>query len=778
MKVNLWKTLIAEWRWIASKIEIWVPVVVVALVPLLYSGLFSWSFWDPYGRMDHLPVAVVNEDTGASAHGQTVNVGQQLVSQLKNHRKFDWQFVNATTASKGLQDNRYYMSVVIPANFSKNSISVFDSHPVQAQLQYTVNDRYNYISSQIETSAMQQVTAKLNQTLSQSYDDVLLMDVEKLTTGLHSAAAASANLNRGASKMANGAHSFGSHLVVFAQAASKLQQNMRQATHGSAELAVGGRQLSTGAQQLSHGLGQLEAGIQPLTAGMGQLNNGLQQAVEGSHALAGGLNQLSSGTTLLQGGLTQLQGGASRLTAGATQMQSSLQQLQSGLQQVNQGGQSVAKGTTALTQGLQQFTQYPAFSAFLATHPQEASAWQQLETQSEQLSTGSTKLAQSQGQLVHGMNAINVGFGPLQTGIVQLNQNLGVVAQSSNGVTVGTKQAARTANLLSQGLTTLSGSDVRLQSGLGGFSAPLAQAAQAGEQLSTGANLLTQHLNQLQSGLSQLTQGSVQLSNGAQALSSGFSPLEKGASQLAQGMSQYHLRLTQSVQQAEIPHFDSNTVQYLTKPVELQAHSLAQIPNYGTGFAPYFISLGLWVGALLLSIVWPMREPATIPTSAWQWLLAKLGVLFPMGIAQATVVDTVILYGLHLHVVHVIAFYGFTMLASVTFLAMVQFLVAALANPGRFVAVVLLVLQLTTSAGTFPVQVIPRFLQPFHDWLPMTYTVDGMRALIGGDLSWAWLSVGKVSIFLGTAVLATWGLFILLRVRVRHYSPVEVSSAE
>ncbi|RIV17616.1 YhgE/Pip domain-containing protein [Alicyclobacillaceae bacterium I2511] len=778
VKVSLWKSVVAEWRFIASKIGIWIPVAVVALVPLLYSGLFSWSFWNPYGKMNHLPVAVVNEDTGAFAQGQSVQVGQQLVSQLKNHHQFDWQFVSAATAAKGLQNNRYYMSVVIPANFSKDSISAFGSHPVEAQLQYTVNDRYNYISSQIETSAMQLMAAKLNQTLAQGYNQILLTDVGKLATGLHSAAAVATVLNSGAEKLAGGTQLFGSHLVTFSQAAQGLQQNLQQAAQGSAQLAMGSTQLASGAKQLSSGLKQLGTGIQPLAAGTGQFTTGLQQADAGAHALAGGLRQLNTGTGVLQGGFKQLQQAAGGLVAGAGQLQGSVQQLQSGLQQTDKGSQSLAQGNTALNQGLQQFTQDPLFAAFLAAHPQEAAAWNELEIESGQLNVGATVLAQSQGKLVQGVNGINTGFVQLQSGISQLNQNLGVAMQSSGGLGTGASQAAQSANHLAQGLAVLTTAGQRLQAGVGDFATHFSQATQAGNELSTGASQFTQHLNQLQSGLSQLNQGAGQLVNGAQALSSGFSPIQQGANQLAQGLSQYHLKWIQSDAQAKTPHFGTKTAAYLTKPVALQPHSLAQLPNYGTGFVPYFISLGLWVGALLLSIVWPMREPATTPNFAWQWLLAKFSVLFSVGIIQAAVVDTVILYGLHLHVANVPAFYGFTMLAGVTFLAIVQFFVAAFANPGRFLAVVLLVLQLTTSAGTFPVQVIPPFLQPFNVWLPMTYTVDGLRAIIGGDLAWMWPTVGKVTIFLVAALLATWGLFILLRYRVRRFRPADVHSAE
>jgi len=162
------------------------------------------------------------------------------------------------------------------------------------------------------------------------------------------------------------------------------------------------------------------------------------------------------------------------------------------------------------------------------------------------------------------------------------------------------------------------------------------------------------------------------------------------------------------------------------------------VPNYGTGFAPYFIPLALWVGALMAYfLVRPLRgralastlsDPAVALSGLWPALLVTW--------LQSVVMLMVLQLALGLAPVRPLALYGFTLVAALAFTAIMQLLSAALGTAGKFAAVVLLMLQLTSSAGTFPIQTVPRFFQVINPFLPMTYVVTGLRqAISGGDLS-------------------------------------------
>jgi putative membrane protein len=195
-------------------------------------------------------------------------------------------------------------------------------------------------------------------------------------------------------------------------------------------------------------------------------------------------------------------------------------------------------------------------------------------------------------------------------------------------------------------------------------------------------------------------------------------------------------------------------------PVKIKNEKMNEVPNYGTGFAPYFLSLGLFVGALLLSIVFPLREPADVPRNGLSWFMGKFGVLTVIGVVQALVAAVLLLVELNLQVASIPLFLLFSILTSLTFIALIQLLVTVLGDPGRFIAIIILILQLTTSSGIFPLELIPNALQPFSVLLPMTYSVSGFKSVISsGDISFVWHNVAILSSYLIVFMILTIGYF-------------------
>jgi putative membrane protein len=209
---------------------------------------------------------------------------------------------------------------------------------------------------------------------------------------------------------------------------------------------------------------------------------------------------------------------------------------------------------------------------------------------------------------------------------------------------------------------------------------------------------------------------------------------------------------------------NGDTYDMMAAPVDVKNEKINHVPNYGTGFAPYFLSLGLFVGALLISIVYPLKEPANRPSSGMGWFLGKFTVLTTVGIIQSLIAAGILLFGLGLEVESVPLFLLSTIITSLTFLALIQMLVTILGDPGRFVAIIILILQLTTSAGTFPLELIPRALQPISALLPMTYSVAVFKAVISsGDFGFMWqnlfILLGYFLVFIVLTSIFFMGLF-------------------
>ncbi|MEC2537253.1 YhgE/Pip family protein, partial [Bacillus cereus] len=130
------------------------------------------------------------------------------------------------------------------------------------------------------------------------------------------------------------------------------------------------------------------------------------------------------------------------------------------------------------------------------------------------------------------------------------------------------------------------------------------------------------------------------------------------------------------------------TYDMFASPVKVKTEKMAEVPNYGTGFTPYFLSLGLFVGALLLSIVYPLRDTVGVPKSGFSWFISKFGVLLSVGIIQAVVADVILLFGLGVEVQSIPYFILFSIVTSLAFIALIQCLVTAFGDAGRFIAII------------------------------------------------------------------------------------------
>ena len=315
-------------------------VIVAMCLPVLYAGIFLKSIWDPYGRISHLPVAVVNLDQPTSLEGKKVDVGNQLVSELKKNDDLDWHFVSSEKAKTGLKDRKYYMIVKIPKTFSKNAASVLDTDPEKMDLTYETNGGLNFLGEVISENAMTQLKAKVSEQVTKSYADVIISMVKTVGTGMNQAADGANQLADGSSQVANGL--------------ATVKDKVPALTSGVSQLADGSSQLASGVQQYTDGVG---------TAGGGsaQLANGLQALNGKVPALVGGINRLADGSKVLANGVNQYTDGVHQAYVGSSQLADGLKVLSykvpglsDGVNQLVDGGNQFVTGLNAYTNGVAQ----------------------------------------------------------------------------------------------------------------------------------------------------------------------------------------------------------------------------------------------------------------------------------------------------------------------------------------------------------------------------------------------------------------------------------------
>lgn len=745
-----------------------ISVIGVMTIPLLYSATYLWAFWDPYGHLNRLPVAVVNNDQGAVYNGQKLAIGNDLVKKLKEKKSLNWQFVSKQSADKGLKNQKYYLKVEIPKDFSKNATTIQSEHPKKLQLIYTANEGYNYLSSKIGDSAIEKIKEEVAAAVSKTYAESMFNNIKNVATGLNQAGdgagelhnginkakTGSSDLNTGVNTVQNGTAALNKGAKTVDSGARTVEENLQRLAEKSVDFSTGLASASTGSKQLQDGLDKFASGL-------GQMKQGNSELLAGSKKSDNGVSQLSKGLDSAESKLPELENGSKQLADGTSQFADSMGQW-------SQGAQSVQTGAANLSNGMQQTVDQVSQMAETATDPVEKAKLEALTASLQQMSAGSREVASGVSGLADKATLLKQSSTQLSAGAKQLNQGQSQLTDGINQLAGGAKQLASGQSQLTAGLQTFG---TKLDEAENGFN----QLVHGNKQLSSGLNQLATGSAKMQDGTSQLAQGSRQLADGTGKLLTGTNDLEGGVSKLADGSEQLtggmnqlssgsqelKNKLYNGAKEADNVKANKDVYDMMAQPVQLKDSHINHVPDYGTGFAPYFLSLSLFVGALVLSVIFPMFEPAAEPKSGFSWFASKFGILLIVGVAQALLADVVLLKGLGLEVKSVPYFIMLSIFASWTFFAIIHFLVITMDNPGRFIAIILLVLQLTSSAGTYPIELSPGFLQNIAHFLPMTYTVNGFRAVIStGDFSYLWSNIGFLAIFLFIFMAASLTFFV------------------
>jgi len=673
------KMLRAEWKHLFSNKILLISMAVISFIPILYSGFFLGSIWDPYGQTKNLPVAFVNEDKGASLNGKSLNVGESVEKKLKDNHDLGWEFVSKQQADEGVNSGHFYAVVTIPSDFSQKAASITESEPQQAVINFTTTPAKNYIGSLVSNQAAAKVKSSVSEQITQAYAKGILENLDKLGIGLDTAANGASTLHDGLGRLQSGTQAY-----------------------------VGGvKQLAVNQQSLAGGLAQLSDGSRKLQAGLGQLSNNLPTESQ--------LSQLSNGMKQLQSGINQLNASVRNPSPALVAQQNKVETTAQTLVQTMRASES-----DLLTAG---------------------GTLQALSTQAAASGSDSTTISSSQisniSQAFTKTKAIIAQTGTLREDLQTLKQQLSAQqTQLQAGVSV-----------LNNGVNQLTPNAITAFNGYN-------SVRFANNQLLAGSASLT-------NGLSEAKSGSQKLANGASLLESRSGALIDGTSQLASGADTLANKLADASNRIKIQPTGATTQQQIANPVKSEMTEKGNVPNYGYALSPYVLSLSLFVGAIVLNVIYPIRKTFSEQESAIRWWLSKASVAGVAAFMQATILMLVMVFFLGLTPEHPAHFIGAIYLTSFAYMSIVSLLVIVLDNPGRFLAMVLLVLQLGSSEGTFPIQTANGFFQAINPLVPMTYSIRALRQAISGGLDNAfyggsmWVLIG----FLLMANLLTIGFF-------------------
>ncbi|MCU5523493.1 YhgE/Pip domain-containing protein [Bacillus cereus] len=521
----------------------------------------------------------------------------------------------------------------------------------------------------------------------------------------------------------------------------------------AAGVAGGTNKLNEEVKQLKGEIHQTTNGLQnklPNPAGMKALAGGVEKLTNAQNEFVSKFHVFGEGLDKAKIGADKLKDGSVQLIDGVTQLQSGSGQVTGGLGMLSERANQMAGGVNQLVDGSSQVT------GGLGT----------LSERANQMAGGINQLADGSSQVTGGLGTLSVGVTKLADGSNQVTGGLDTLSVGVTKLADGSNQVTGGLDTLSVGVSKLADGSSQVTGGLGTLSAGANQMSGGITQLADGSGQVTTGLGTLNGGLNKMSTGSTQLIDGVNKLADGSGKVTDGLVKVNDGSGELAEKLGEGAEKTGEVKGTDKTYDMFASPVKVKTEKMAEVPNYGTGFTPYFLSLGLFVGALLLSIVYPLRDTVSVPKSGFSWFISKFGVLLSVGIIQAIVADVILLFGLGVEVQSIPYFILFSIVTSLAFIALIQCLVTAFGDAGRFIAIITLIMQLTTSAGTFPLELIPKFLQPFNAWLPMTYSVSGLKAVVSsGDFDFMWQNIGMLMIFIVVLSLGTIASLTLMHKR-------------
>ncbi len=794
--------------------------------------------------MSELPVAVVNLDESVDFQGKTLNVGSELVDNLKKNNDLDWNFVSQSTAKKGLKNRKYYMIVTIPKDFSKNAATVLDSDPEKMNLKYETNAGVNYLGEVVSDNAMKQLKAQVSEKVTKSYATAIISTINELGKGMNTAAEGSEKLNDGANQVNTGVGTLAKSVPTLADGVSQLDNGAGSLKSGVSQYTAGVAQVADGSNQLNNGVGQLTSqlptltnGLSALGTGANSLSAGLNAYTDGVVAVANGNQQLASNVPKIVAGISQLTDGANKLSANLGQVTlseddkknllayvngvqtylssvngllantdlsqlSNISQLESSFEGVATNLTKVGTNLAAIQNGLEAATTVDVKSNTTAvvtaltqsgvtlTADQQAAVANSLASNAansqvlalvkEQLTAASTNLTSVKQTLT----AIQASFGTIDTSsltqLSTLKEKTSILAKKTNSATAGltktisgiytvANEGVPAVNELAAGLTQLNSQTPSLTAAVDNLATGGKQLVANTAQLTSGANQLANGLNTvnektpaLSSGVKQLANGVSTLANGANtlnsksgelndgtakladgldrlngkipSLSSGVLKLKDGTGQLADGTNELATKLKDDSAKINDLSLGDKNAEMIANPDEETQTKYSNVPNYGHALAPYFMSVSLFVGSLVFNFVYPIRKIADRKgASAAQWFRSKVTIGGLVATTMALVIGTV-MQMIGLTVSNQWQFYGILLATAWVNMFLIMFLAMSFDNPGRFIAVLLLVVQLGSAGGVFPMEITSRFYNIVHPYIPMTYSIYGLRQSISTGL--------------------------------------------
>lgn len=642
----------------------------VCILPALYAWCTIETMWDPYANTGSIKVAVVNEDKGAdSNYTGKINIGQEVVDELHSDHELDWQFVSKDEAMDGVYSSEYYAALIFPENFSEDFISVFSGNFTQPKIEYYVNEKLSGSGTKVTDSAASKIETTIDESFVSQVSNKVVEIAQRTGGAVHDKSEQSTSLL--------------SHSVEEARNAISQNRTMVNDLTPTIDSSI-------------HSVDSSNDLLKKLVASLPALDARLDSASTSLENIRKTLNDysatLSAKVTESAFALTQA---AVDINLASAQIAGDIQTAKANVDTALAEARELVSYNNQLLESLR--------NSPVASTDQVQKAISDIEAQNASLSSTITSLEQLANQLDNNAQAVKNATDTVAN----------VAKTSADNLQKSAKDFQ---------ITILPEIDTSLDS----LASAIGTLRGATESLRTLFDQESTLLTQLASMLEQSKSICAEVGLSLEALENNLESTYTDLRSLQNSASFKELTTLLGMNPDDVSSF-------MSSPVKLDTVALYPVNPYGSGIAPFFSNLALWVcGFILMAIVRLRVDPVGLPRfSATQAYFGRWLFYVSIGIIQSLIIcigDLV----LGIQCENPAAFIGAGVLAGFVYVNLLYALAYSMRHIGKALAVVLLVLQIPGSSGMFPVEMMPEFYQVLNPLLPFTYSIDAMREAIGG----------------------------------------------
>ncbi len=693
---NIWAIFKGDVNHIRKNVIAMIVIIGITVVPCLYAWFNIAASWNPYENTGGLKVAVATVDEGYEGDLLSVNLnlGDQVISALHENTQLDWTFTTKKKAMNGVKSGKYYAAIIIPKDFSTNMMSVFTEDVQNPQIMYYSNAKENAVAPKVTNKGATAIQTQINEVFIQTISDVALTALQTVANAADETGTETittnliTNLNRITSDLDASANT----LQTFSSMVSSAQ-----------------KLLNSTAQYLSQSKTQSKQSLSSIEDTKSSLS-GVKKTISGA---TDGINQaLASGSSFYEEVSNTLDTAFKSQAKDANKVADTMETLSGKIENIANSYTSLGNSITAIGTDHPELSSYTG--AVVAKLNESAAIQQEL---SESLLTNADGLRDASEDIQSAKTDIDSLLKDSKKSLTKVQSTYeNDLKDSLNNLSSSLNNTGTNMNSLLK----------KLDTGTDKVSTTTDTAVNDLSDIKTALDTSCKLLNRSKRQISKVTKKLTTLQN-------------KG------DFSEIKSLLTENTE-------DIST--FLSAPVSLNTKKLYPIENYGSSMAPFYSTLSIWVGGIVLVAMLKVSvSEASVEglkkVKNYQMYFGRYIIFLIVGLLQSTLICLGDLFYLGIQCKHPFLFMLAGWFSSIVYVNIIYTLTVSFGDIGKAVSVVLLVIQVAGSGGTFPIEVAPAFFKAVYPLLPFVHSMRAIRETIGGMYGITyWTSLGKLGIFL------------------------------